>query len=810
MPAQDESLRAPESLPARAPARGERTLIVASLGAILLIALAWAHPGTIIAQGDRSPLLDPLNEAAKCNTAWSDGSAYVGQTNACFGVALYLLIYAAFNAVFGLSYGQVILAALILGLCWLGAFRLCRTVGLTAPFACIAAWAYTLNPARPTYLVVLPSFDMMAAATPWLFNALFVAVDPARRPRARLWIAAIAAVVGAQLATTPQIILAMALGCLAWAFLPMRLAADAREYALWALKTLVIASVASLWWALPSAISYFSGDVTRVTNASQNGWIFGNASLLNEMRWTASWTWRFLDYFPWSGVSDRSAPLYLSTFTLIGGVIAGLLFASGRSLRIVRFCGALALFLLFLAKGTHPPFEVLNLWFFKIPGMFLFIEPAGLTIVAALCAALCLGIALESAPEMFRNLPLKRLLSGAAIGGLIVSNLAVITGAVFHESSGFEPAMHVRVPAYWFDIARRINRAPPGGAFVLPADPTQYAEYSWGFYGADTLARDLLHRHVLLPGATRGYVLPHAQLSIERKLASMLDAGSPLVAPALRDLGIRYVIYRNDVLLSTGFPFSSRQAQATFAAYPVERFGALDLYDLGAPPSGPLSTAFAAIGEDATPIEPGDQLELRALAERVPRVTPSKMLDGAVRLTELQAPNRQASDRLIWRSVLGPASGSIVAGQYRSQLRAAYAVDKTPNSTETNTYGQLQLIRGDDGLPIPRLVGRVARERGELYLEVVVPSARIVHCEVDIGVRPRRAADYTLTVNGRDMDRIHVVASATPVWLRIPGVRLLPGRNELVASRSSYPLASYAALLPPRRFVGGAFEPYEG
>ena len=785
----------------------ERVFIFASLAAIVLISLAWAHPGTIIAQGDRSPILDPLNEAAKCNTAWSDHLAYVGQANASFGFAPYFLIYALFSTLFGASYGQVLLVALGVAVCWLGAFRCCRALGVSPPMACIAAWAFTLNPSRQNYLLILPSFDIMAAAIPWLFYLLIVAADPQRRARSTLWIALIAALVGALLATVPQLILEMVLGCIAWTFLAARFAQDRRAYAGWALQTFALAALASLWWAIPGAVAFASGDITRVVSFAQNGWIFERASLLNELRFVSSWSWIYPDYYPWAYVSDRVAPLYLSTFLLAGGLIAGLVTAQGRQLAVIRFCGALALVMLFLSKGPHPPFEFLNAWFSKIPGMFLFLEPVGAITVAALCLAICLGIALDAAPRRLVGIAVKPILAALSVSAIVIANIATITGAVFHEPSGFEPAMHVKVPDYWLGLAAYINRAPPGGVFVLPADPSYSVEYTWGFYGADNVPRDLVHREVFTPGAPLGYVLPHAQLSIERKLISMLAERSSLTAQTLRDLGIRFVLFRNDVLENAGFPFSAREAAALFGSYPHQRFGALDLYDIGAP-AGRVTAARVIVA--ATAREPGDQIELRALEERLPRVSQDlgQRYADLIAFTEVQPPHGGA--RLVWSSSLGGSSGSITAGAAGHELRAAYAVDRTPNSTLTLRYDQLRLIRADDALPIPSVVGRVLGERGNLELDVVDPSARIVRCEISVGVRPRRPATYTLYVNSRRMASVFLAPSEVPVWLRFPNIRLLPGLNRLGLAPTSFPLASYAPLWPPRAFTGGAFEPNEG
>jgi hypothetical protein len=55
-----------------------------------------------------------------------------------------------------------------------------------------------------------------------------------------------------------------------------------------------------------------------------------------------------------------------------------------------------------------------------------------------------------------------------------------------------------------------------------------------------------------------------------------------------------------------------------------------------------------------------------------------------------------------------------------------------------------------------------------------------------------------------------VAAGDVPQWVRFANVRLLPGRNDVIVEGAPYRFGSYAPLLPPRRFTGGAFDPYEG
>ena len=787
----------------------ERGFVFVSLASLLLIALGWVHPGTIIAQGDRSPLIDPFNEATKIATAWSNNVAYVGEASPYFGFALYLFAYAAFTAVFGVSYGQALVVALELGLCWLGAFRCARILGLSPLAASVAAWAYTLNPTRQIYVLILPTFDLMAAIIPWLFYLLLQAADPQRRRAATLWICLIAALIAAPLAPSAHLIFEIVLGSIAWTFFAATFAADRRAYALWATRTFALAALASVWWTLPTAVAYKSGEILRPITLAGNGWIFARASLLNELRFMPVWQWRVQDYFPWAHIADRSPVLYASTLLLTAGLIVALWFARGAPLRAARFCGALALIALFVSKGTHKPLEWINLALSHLPGMFLFIESLGAVTVAALCLALCLGIALDSLPQPAWRVSVRATAAVIALAATAGGSAAVITGAVFHEASGFEPAMHVRVPDSWRDLASYMNTsAPPGAVLVLPADPSYQVEYAWGYFGADGLARNLLHREVFVPGAPAGYVAPHAQLSIERRLTGMLAVRSALIVPVLHDLGVRFVLYRNDVSVSAGFPFSAGDVHAVFGGNAERRFGELDLYDLGAPAAA-ITTSAAIVLNDAVTRQPGDQVELRALEERLPRVDPtslSVLRDTSPSFGENEPPARSVN-RVLWRATGGNGSATMSAGS--AELRASFAADRTPNRQLIRSYSQLHAIAAAGGLPIPQLLGRDL-SGSRLVAEVAVPSTGAVRCNASVGVRPRTASVYSLFVNNRLTATAMVPAGDAPQWVHFTGVRLVPGHNDIIVEGAPHRFGSYEPLLPPRRFSGGAFDPYEG
>ena len=99
----------------------------------------------------------------------------------------------------------------------------------------------------------------------------------------------------------------------------------------------------------------------------------------------------------------------------------------------------------------------MNLAFYHLPGMFLFIEPYGPILIAALCMAIALGMGIQAA--FGRGQTLTERIAGsvfliAAVSSAFLSNLATVTGAIFHEQMNFLPNVHVRLPGDWVSSSK--------------------------------------------------------------------------------------------------------------------------------------------------------------------------------------------------------------------------------------------------------------------------------------------------------------------------------------------------------------------
>jgi len=786
--------------------RDEGKFIASSLAFLLLIHLGWAHPGTITAQTDLGVLVDPVNDARGCFSVWSHISG-IGQLNACFGFVPALLAYAAMNHAFGVSLGIEITFWIMAAFAWLGAFRLGRALEMTPLASFIVAWAYEFFPEHQHFIGKLPTFEVAAALIPWLFYLLWIARNREARPRALLGIAVVAAIPAAILTINPQLLIEILLGCLVWLVFAARFPPVPDKYFPWVGRGLLVVLFVSLWWAIPGGSAYFLGHAIRSTDPMANAWTFARASLLNELRFNPSWGWVYREYYPYAPEFERNLLFYATCYVLPFGLIAALLTTRGRVLGIVRFCGAFALALLFLSKGTHAPLEQFNLWIYSIPYLFLLLEPTGLAFIAALCMAITLGFALDALPA--KELRFKpRAVAVAVMIALGLNNLAAITGAIMKEPTNWMPAVHVKISEDWLALAKFLNHsAPPGNVALVPANKFYQSSYTWGLIGIDNLANDLFQRNIIIPGQEAGYVTSPEQASITEHLVAMFGARSSLAAPALRDLGVRYVVFRGD-LYSNDYLLSDDEVAELFHGYPRRTFGSLVLYDLG-PPSAPLTLAGSIVAERSTPRAAGDQLELRALEEPLPRVrqeslTPS--LEGRVALVE-SAPDGALppANRLVWRD---PASPAPVAWTGPGELRAAYFAGGPPNELVVRRYAELHHVEVA-GFPVPRLVGFTDIDTHSSILDIINPSHTLVECDVSVGINSRWGGDYSMSANGGTPVVMRERPTRGPAWVRFAGIRLLPGTNHLALSAPGHLLNAMTPFFPPRRITGGAWEPHE-
>ncbi|HXW76477.1 MAG TPA: alpha-(1-_3)-arabinofuranosyltransferase family protein, partial [Candidatus Eremiobacteraceae bacterium] len=578
--------------------------ILPSIAFLLLVCLHWAQPPTVIAQIDLPPAYDPGNALAKCAFVWSDYRSYFGSVDACFSWLPYRLVEWAMYAAFGASYGQALVFGAAVIISWLGGFACARALGVSEAGSFVTAWLYAFNPARQSMFGLFATGEVCAALLPWVLYWIVVAAhEPQRRAKATFAIAGLSFAALVVLAVTPQLLAAVLLAAVIAAAYFLARSPDRAAFASWAGATFAFVVAAGSWWLVPDAISYLGAPIAHAVAASSVAWTFARASLLNELRFCATWFWQYPEYNPWAVEFERNPWFYVSGFAPVACAVAALIVCTGERLRFARFFCGVALVMLFIAKGVHAPLAQVNTALYALPGMFLFIEPDGPILIAALAFAVCAGFAADSllrSPRAFARA------GGAAFSGVAVTlvlwnNAAAITGAIFHEETQATPGVHIALPDYWRKAAAFLNSTPqPGGVVILPVDDFYQADYDWGYHGVDTLPGELIHRPVLMPGAPWGYtVLPEAE-RLDGEIGHLVARHAPQTAVFLSRLGIRYALVRYDVRpVNHGFVPAHDDYATLFAGRPALVFGKLEIFDLGEA-SAELRGTMATSAETAT------------------------------------------------------------------------------------------------------------------------------------------------------------------------------------------------------------------
>jgi hypothetical protein len=561
--------------------------VALSLLALLVIVVRWYRPGYVIASVDLFPDYDPLNLLQKSFFAWNEGSAFGG-----FGFPTYTTYY-FFNWIVGAlsnpGIAQIADFWLFMGVAWLGAFVLCRALGFGLTACFLAAWSYVLNPAAQ----FLPPFitgSAYAAALPWFFWMVYRgAIDPALRRRTCATAVATCFLVISWIASTPQLFFELLLILAVWALFALRYAKPG--FAVWALRTSLLCVAVSLWWIVPVLATMLGSVVTHATNSQDVVWSFKNASLLNNLRFVTAWTWIVPYFLPYANGYDSNIATYAFGFWGTAVLAVSLLFKRSRYAALVRFAVLTTLICFFITKGMHPPLEEINTFIYRIPGFFLFIEPGGFVVAACLMVSLAIGIVASELQERASSGLWNRVAAAAFAAGTIAAGLfsasPLLNGLIFSGLEWGGVRNYVAIPAYWFEAAEALDRAPgPGSVLVLPANDTYQTTYTWKYQGVDAIAPELIRRPVLMAGSSLNYFSDRRLDQIKNGIGAGLAFHSQAAASKLRQLGIRFILCRKDVVFRAAA--EGNDCRSSFLAGKSSRrtYGNLVVYDLGdaAPP----------------------------------------------------------------------------------------------------------------------------------------------------------------------------------------------------------------------------------
>lgn len=310
----------------------------------------------------------------------------------------------------------------------------------------------------------------------------------------------------------------------------------------------------NIWWLVPAAIALGGGgdDLAAVTDVRAWEWTHVRSSPLNVLRLNAGWAWGHREYFPYSSFLDQPSVMALGLVIPIIGLAAPLL-VGGRARRSSAALAVLALGLVVLGTGLHPPFGSLNLWLYQnVPGYWMFREPAGkvgvpLVVIYGALVAIVVGVVLCRRRARWGR-PLAVLVGVAGVIAIGVPSYPLWTGLVVPGDRAALPSAHVAVPEEWRAASAVVNASDrPGKALVLPLGDYYQMPTTWGFYGADVIARSLIRRPTItrLPG---GYFQSSSGFAdlVDATESALLVGDVSAARRLLQSLGVSHVLLRYD------------------------------------------------------------------------------------------------------------------------------------------------------------------------------------------------------------------------------------------------------------------------
>uniref|UniRef100_E6Q724 Alpha-(1->3)-arabinofuranosyltransferase N-terminal GT-C domain-containing protein n=1 Tax=mine drainage metagenome TaxID=410659 RepID=E6Q724_9ZZZZ len=603
---------------------------IVSLVALFIIAIRWYHPGRMIGEIDLFPDFHPLTILSKTIFAWSDATSPFGSFDLPT-FTFYYLAQAVLGAAFGQGLGQVIMLWLPLALGWLGCFALARSLSMGRSAAFVAAWVYLLNP-YIQFVVPWITGSAFFAALPWVFWLIHEAkVHPSIRPRLTAMVTTMSFFGLPWVASTPQLFFELVLVAVSWwIFLSLK---STPGFKSWTLKSLFYSFVAASWWLLTEFVALFSSKIGHATTSADVAWSFAYSSFTNNLRFINVWTWLQPKYISYASSYDANIFTYAAGFFGVVVIILALRKEALVRHPITHFFVGLFIVGIFIAKGPHAPFGMLNDFLYHIPGFFLLIEAAGLTMAALLAVAIVAGLYMDSLgafphvgnPRLsLRQLGFLILTATAAL----LSSSPVLSGQIFSTRS-HGPGLHpyVSLPSYWQSAARYINTSKASGdILVLPSDGSYQAVYSWGYEGVDLIPAMVFKRRTFMLGPSLDYLVNPRVEQIKHFLDKMVAVKSSAFVTSLAHLGIRFIICRTDVQTVSAIS----PCPLTFLGKQVStrQFGKLTIYRL--PVSSPRFILYRTYLDGVYPsdLSVGTLLDARARLGNIPRLSEGENAKG--------------------------------------------------------------------------------------------------------------------------------------------------------------------------------------
>ncbi|HXM19330.1 MAG TPA: alpha-(1-_3)-arabinofuranosyltransferase family protein [Candidatus Tumulicola sp.] len=747
----------------------ERLYAGLAVVAIFAVAFHWWRPGYTISGGDSVYPPDPFHQLLVSFSAWNHSPSILGSASGGSASAPFLLVLGVLRLMFGSSLAQIIALSLLQTGAWLGMQAFLRQLRASAGAAAIGATFYVFNQWSIQFFGFNYALEILMILLP-IAGVLALRFNPPRARVLSFCFVLLVAIPCAPLGVNPALILLALFGFASLAGLAFLLSLHRREFTRWMLGTLGLSLVAAAWWLLPICWQYLDSLHTFVLSPSAWSWVIARSSILNNLRWTPMWQWRS-GYTPYAPVVDGSPLLYAAEFASIAALCLALAFSTGEQRRILRYSALMVAAAIIISKGLHPPATWFNELLYKVPGMFLFREPTSKApLIGLIFASVGLALCYDVVAARIRRAAGRLVLATALIVPLILSAYPAVTRD--RDATDDIRSHYTRVPGYWLDAIDYLN-AQPDFAGILMLPPVSYYQVNYGwFYGSDGITTALLNKPIDRLVSQDLYSISPQRLALNSRIRTALFSGSPLLGRMLGDMGIGYVLYRGDVVGDPRDLVSRDALRSELGRAEERRFGPLAVFTFPHRPRVNMSARW--IEQTGRSLEAGDELELRALEETLPRLSASAS-------TPLWSPalvesidDSASSDRLVsvHNSVTGRLTGT------RTRLAASFL---------GSDFARREVVVSRlKPLAWSHAIGCVAVFQALHDLDADVRSYRVFNASfypikttLAILVRPQADRVYALRYGDGRASRA-LAASRFPVWLEFQSVRIQPGETSLV------------------------------
>ncbi len=557
----------------------------------------WFTPGSLLGGGDNFPSTfpNPDNWLRRLPYSW-DLTGIGGPTsliqNAPHIITIWLLRFVlspsgAQHLLYTFLITAQLLSMMLLILTILPEHRVAALLG---------ALFYVFNPGT---VIVPPGFTGMfvAAFLPCLGAVLVrAAIGPLKRGRL-LAFAVVAACSGLLFTNPPTFAILLIYSSLLVMYIAARQWSTKRKVVLRLALLMGLALLVNAYWLADGYLllrGYVSNGTGGLASSVDNwGAVSQRSSILNMFWLNSTWAWDA--YFPYS--VDYRTPLLLAVVFMPTLLAFSALLNRAIPRYIVFPTSIIALITLFLSTGQHQPWAAINLFLFHhVPLFWLFREPnTKFPAILLIAYAILVGYQAEWVVRLATRAVRQRVKAIARIGSALVfagifllSGFPLVTGASVGRGYSATEKIGFAIPQYWYDLGQYLARGDVAdGVLLLPNDDYYQMRYTWGYYGLDGVANEMIYNHVIPLGGELGYVSTTHNSSITGKVLRMLQSDSHRsIVPYLAALGTRYIVQRNDIDATEPNRHVATPSQvraflmAQHGIHFVRSFGLLDLYEV--------------------------------------------------------------------------------------------------------------------------------------------------------------------------------------------------------------------------------------